>query len=111
MAGFGFGSGIGRAFVEDHDDVGTQRTLHGHGFFRPQKHHATVHWRLEFHAGFVDFADRRQAEYLKTARIGQDRSVPVHEAVQATVLFDDGRAGPQHQVKGITENDFGTAGA
>ena len=52
---------------------------------------------------------RRQAEHLKAARIGQDRALPAHEAVQAVAMqADDLGTGPQHQVKGIAEHDLGT---
>ncbi len=101
------GSGVGGAFVEGHDDVGAQRPLYCHGFLGSQEHPAPVHRGAEFHPGFPDFAQRPQAEHLKPAGIREDGTGPAHEAVQAAMGADDIGARPQHQVKGIAEDDVG----
>jgi hypothetical protein len=41
--------------------------------------------RGELDAFLGDLAQRAQAEHLEAAGIGEDRSVPAHEAVQAAV--------------------------
>ena len=43
----------------------------------------------------------------KPPRVGQDRAVPAHEAVQAAEPRDALGAGPQHQVIGVAEHDVG----
>ena len=63
--------------------------------------------RLERAALLRDLADLRQAHHLEAAAIGQDRAVPAHELMQATEPRDALRAGPQHQVIGIAEQDVG----
>ncbi len=98
-------------FVEDHHDIGTQLALYLHGLLRPEEHLVPVDRRAEGHALLGNLAQGTQAEYLEAAGIGQDRAVPVHEIVQRAVLADDSGAGPQHQVKGVAENDFGAGGA
>src|SRR5690242_7039467 len=42
----------------------------------------------------------------KPPEIGQDRSLPVHEAMQTTVGCNHLRAGPEHKVVGIAEHDL-----
>ena len=51
-----------------------------------------------------------QRHDLEPAGIGQDRAVPVHEAVQPAELGDPLGAGPQHQVIGVAEHDLGAGG-
>jgi hypothetical protein len=103
-------AGIGRALVEDHDDVRAQRALHRHGLLRPHEHRAAVHRRAEVHALLGDLAQLAEAEDLKAAGVGQDRPLPVHEAVQIAVAGDDLGAGARHQVKGVAEDDLGADG-
>ena len=67
--------------------------------------------RTEFGPVFGDLHDRRQAEKLKSAAVGQDRAVPAHESVQAAQLFDDPFARPQGKMIGVRQNHFGAGGA
>ena len=46
-------------------------------------------------------AERRQAEDLEAAGVGEDGAVPVHEAVQPPQGLDGGNPGPQVQVVGV----------
>src|SRR5690606_30036490 len=66
-----------------------------------------VHGRAELHAVLVDLAQLLEAEDLKTARVGQDRAAPVHEAVQAAVSAHDVGPRAQHEVEGVAEHDVG----
>ncbi len=59
------------------------------------------------HALLGDLAHLAERIHLKTARIGQDRPLPVHEIVQIAMRPDDLGAGPQPQVEGVAENDLG----
>ena len=58
------------------------------------------------HALFLDFSQLPERPHLKTAGVGQDGPSPAHEIVQSFELLDDGGAGPQPEVKGVTENDL-----
>ena len=48
-----------------------------------------------------------EAVDLEAAAVGEDRPVPVHEAMQAAQLGDEVVAGPQGEVIGVAEDDLG----
>ena len=96
-----------RAFVETHDDIGSQQPLDFHAGFRRQHVFRAVDMAGEGHALFGQLAQTGQRHHLKAARIGQDRAVPVHETVQPAQTRDAFRAGPQHQVIGVAQQDVG----
>ena len=102
-----FGGRIRRAVVERHRDVGAERELHVHRVFGREAHRAAVDGRAELHALLGDLAQRFEAEHLEAAGVGEDRTAPVHEAVQPAVRAHDLVARPQHQVKGVAEHDVG----
>ena len=66
--------------------------------------------RLEGDARLGDLAQLRQAHHLEAAGVGEDRSLPAHESVQAAQPGDALRARPQHQVVGVAEHDVGAGG-
>ena len=51
--------------------------------FGTEKQRRAVKMRTEFDAMRLDFADFGEAENLKTAAVGEDGHVPIHELVQA----------------------------
>lgn len=97
---------VRRALVEHHDDIGIQRALDAHRLLGRQEQARPVDGRGEFHAFLGDLAHALQAEDLEAAGVGQDGLVPLHEAVQAAVLFHDGGAGAQPQVEGVAQHDL-----
>ena len=101
---------IRRALVEHHRDVRAERALDLHRALGIEEDLRAVDRRAEAHALLRQLAHRREAEDLVAAGVGQDRPLPVHHAVQAAVRAHDFRAGPQHQVKGVREDDLGAAG-
>ena len=64
--------------------------------------------RAEFNPAVIQFAQVSQRHHLKPAGIGKDRFLPVHEIMQPAQPADGFRTGPEHQVIGIGEYDFGT---
>ena len=55
----------------------------------------------------VDARDRvAEREDLEAARVGEDRPVPRHEAMQAAELGDQRVAGPEMQVVRVAEHDL-----
>ena len=52
-----------------------------------------------------------EAHHLIAAAVGQDRPFPAHEPVQPAKLCDAFRAGPQHQMIGVAEDDVRAARA
>ena len=53
------------------------------------------------------WGERSKRHDLKAARIRQDGSRPIHEAVQPTEPGDPLRTRPQHQMIGVAEHDIG----
>ena len=47
-----------------------------------------------------------QAEHLEAAGVGEDRPLPVHEAVQPAMRAHDFGARPQHQMEGVAQHDL-----
>ncbi len=62
--------------------------------------------RAKGHAVVGYLAQLRQGEHLKATTVGQDRTIPAHELVQAASLFDNLGTGPQVQVIGVAQNDL-----
>ena len=61
---------------------------------------------LEGHALFCDLAQRGQGEHLEAAAVGQDRTIPIHKAVQAACFLHQGFAGAQMQMIGIGQQNL-----
>ena len=72
-----------RAIVKYHRDVGAQNSLNCHGFLRSQEKEGAVQVRAKLNSMLLDFADRRQAEHLEAAAVGQDGRGPINEPMQA----------------------------
>ena len=89
---------VGRALIELHDDIGAQLLLDAHVVLgRPEVPRA-VDYRAKANPLIRKLQRVGETEDLEPARIGEDASVPVHEAVQAAGLLDDVRAGAQEQM-------------
>ena len=99
-----------RAFVKGHGDVRIQRMLDLHGPFGGQMVLAAVQMGLEGDTAFIDGAQLGQTHHLKAAGIGQDRPRPVHEAMQPAQPFHPFRAGPQHQMIGVGQQNLRAGG-
>ena len=97
---------IRRAFVKLHHDVRIEYGLNLHRAFGRQKQLVAIHRRAERHALLGDFAQIAQAEHLKTARIGQNRLVPIHKLMQTAVHLHHIHARTQPQVKSIAQNNL-----
>ena len=100
--------GIARALIELHADVGAE--LHGdfHVVLGRPEHVATVVIvDDEAHALVGELDGVVVAEHLETARVGEDRTVPVHKLVQAAQLGDSVLAGTHGQMIGIGKHDLG----
>ena len=78
-----------------------------HRLLRPHEHLGAIHRRGEIHALLLDLAQRPQAEHLKAAGIGEDRSVPRHEPMQSPELAHEVGSGPQQEVVGVPQEDLG----
>ncbi len=96
----------GRADVEAHRDVRAQLGLDLGGELRREPLRRPVVHRAERDALIVSREDRvLQREDLVAARVGEDRPVPAHEAVQAAELGDHVLARAEVQVVRVAEED------
>src|SRR5665811_2115004 len=92
--------------VELHHDVRTEDQLEVDHGFRRHRPAAAVDMRGECYAVLSHRVVVGQAEYLEAATVGQDRSIPAHERVDATSFTNHIDAGTKHQVIGICQDDL-----
>ena len=98
------------AFVELHLDVGAEQALDFDGALGRQQVRGAVDVRLEGDALVGDLRELGEAHDLEAAGVGEDRTVPAHEAVQAAEPGDALGTGAQHQVVGVGEHDVDAGG-
>ncbi len=106
VTGRGF---VGRArgdVVERHGDVGAQSPLDLGGALGGEVALGAVDVAGEFDAVVVDAPERRQREHLETARVGEQRAVPRHKAVQAAQLRHDVFTRAHVQMVGVGEDNL-----
>jgi hypothetical protein len=82
--------------------------LNPHSILRAEEHGRPVEVRPKLDAAVGDFAQRREAEDLVSAAVGQDRSAPTHELVQTTQLAHHPGARTQRQMIRVGKHDLGT---
>ena len=97
--------GIG-TLIESHDDVRAQIPLDLHGAAGRQSSRAAVQMAAEGDAVGVNPVDFAQAEYLESAGIGQERTVPAHEIMQAAQIAHEFVARAQVQVVGVGKDQL-----
>ena len=95
------------ALVQDHLNIAAELRLYPHAALGIQVHLRTVDRRVQLQALLADALAAGQAERLKAARIGQYRPLPAAKSMQTAKLFDQFRPRPQHQVKGVCQDDLG----
>ena len=95
----------GWALVEGHHDVGPQDCLDLHDPLGRQEVPRSVDVALEGDAVVFHPIDASERKHLKSARVGEDRSVPVHEPMQSSDFLHYLDAGTQVQVVGVRQND------
>ena len=104
---FGFGMGKGQALVELHLDGRAEEMLNFHGALRRQLMTAAIDVRSKGDAALVDVPELGERHHLEAARVGQDRTWPADEAVEAAEPGDAFGTRTQHQVVGVAEDDVG----
>jgi hypothetical protein len=93
--------------VEGHGDVGAEHRLDLHGPLRRQPVLGAVQVREERDAVIVDPGSIGETEDLEATRIGQDRSVPGHEPMQATQARDTLGGRAQAEVVRVAQDHLG----
>ena len=96
---------IRRALVKAHRDIRAEALLHVHDRFRRKEVLAAVDMGAEHHAVFLNIVDLRKRKHLKSAAVGQNRAIPVHEFVQAACLLHELVPGPKIEVVRVAEDD------
>src|SRR4051812_21794887 len=79
----------GNNVVELHDHVGADVSLDPHDLFRREEPPRSIDVALELDAFFADSSERCKGEDLEAAGVGEDRTVPAHELVQAAHLANE----------------------
>src|SRR5690554_6311954 len=100
---FPAGSGKGDALIKLHGDVCVQKILDLDRAFGSQVMETPIQMGLEGDALLVKLPKLGETHYLEAAAIGQDRSLPVHEAAQAAEAGYPLRARSQHEVIGVAQ--------
>ena len=103
-------TGIRRAFVESHDNVGTEPMLNFHDLLRGEEVVRAVQVRLEAHAIGGDLVAVTEAEDLEAAAVGEDRLGPAHKGVESSQPVDELVTGAQVEVVGVAEDDLRLGG-
>src|SRR5207247_10913189 len=96
---------------ERHRDVGAEHPLDLGSALVGEGAAAAVYVTLKLHTVLVQAARPLKREHLKPARIGEQRTIPAHEAVQRTELFDHLLARPHVQVVRISQHKCRAGGA
>jgi hypothetical protein len=65
-----------------------------------------IEMRFKDDAILAEFAEVAEAPDLEAAAIGENGAIPMHKRVEAAEGRDQGRAGAEHQMVGIGENNF-----
>ena len=95
------------ALVEGHADVRAEGDLHVDGVFGSEEVAAAVQMRAEAHALIRHLAQLAQTEDLKAAGVGQQRPRPAHKPVQPAHAPYGLVSGPQVEVIGVAQDNFG----
>src|SRR5213078_231548 len=90
--------------IEGHRDVGAEDPLDLGSALGGEGAAAAVYVTLKLHTVVVHPAEPLEREHLKATRIGEERTIPAHEAMQGPELLDDLLAGPHVQVVAIREH-------
>ncbi len=98
------GGRILQALVEHHHDVRTEILLDPHRQLRREKAARAVEVRAERDALRRERAQLAEAEDLEAPAVGEDRAVPVHEAMEPAEIAHQPLAGAQVQVVGVGED-------
>jgi hypothetical protein len=86
------------ALIQHHHDVGADELLGLDAAFRTQSNDGLVQIAFEFRMFLGQGAAAGKRKDLESAGIGQHRSRPVHEAVNAAEFLEDRRSWTQQQV-------------
>src|SRR5262245_47329036 len=99
--------GMGQTLVEHHRNVRSQLRLNVSGLFRREEMRRAVEVRLKLGAILRDLPALSQAEDLIAATVSQDWFTPTDKFVEAATPGHQIVAGPQIQMVGVAQQNFG----
>ena len=88
-------------------NIGAKQALHLDRALGAERYGRAVDMGLKGDARLVDATELRQRHDLIAAGIGEDRLLPMHEAMEAAEIGDALGAGAEHQVIGVGKEDIG----
>src|SRR5581483_2290673 len=97
----------GRALIEHHRNVASERGLNLHCAFGRNESRTAIDVILKMHARFRNLAQFCERKDLVPATVREDHSVPIHEFMEPTEMFDHFHAGPDKEVVSIAQNGWG----
>lgn len=97
-----------RAFIESHHDIRPKCGLNLHGFFRREHVARPIDVRLKLDPLFAQFAERAEAEDLKTSAVCEYRPIPRREAMQSSQTIYSRVSRSQIKMISVRENDRGS---
>ena len=95
-----------RTLIECHHDVGSDDALYLHHTFRSKQVLRAVDVATEGTSFFCNLAVFTQREYLEAARIGENRTIPSIELMQATCLLEHLKSWTKVEMIGIAKNNL-----
>ena len=104
--GIVIGSGILNAFIECHGDGRTEIRLDTHALLGAHEDFLAVVMRIEVDAFLLNLTQLCEGKDLKSAAVGKNGTLPVHELMKAAHLADDVIAGTQVEMVGIAQLDL-----
>src|SRR5262249_6956518 len=90
-----------RAFLQTHGDVRAEVFLDRNRLFRAQLQADPIDVGLKYRRLVANSTAQRQTVDLETTAVGQNRPVPIHEAMQAAQLGDQLLSGSKREMVGI----------
>jgi hypothetical protein len=92
--------------IKGNGDVGAERLLHLNRTLRRKEVYGAIEMTAELRTLLVDAHQRPKGDHLKSTRVGQDRSIPLHELVKTTETLHPLMPWAQVEVIGIRKNDL-----
>jgi hypothetical protein len=93
--------------IKSNGNVWSERLLHLNRAFRCEEVHGAIEMTAELRTLFVDAHQWPKGYHLKSTRVGQDWSIPLHELVEATEALHPLMSWAQIEVIGIRKDDLG----
>jgi len=92
--------------IKGNGNVWPERLLHFNRTLGRKEVHRAIEMTAELRTLFVDAHQWPKGDHLKSTRVGQDRSIPLHELVKTTETLHPLMSWAQIEVIGIRKDDL-----